>query len=116
MSRSHPLARVAPFGAALLIAGALSLPAPLGGLERGADEPPAPAVPAPPPSERVSAPPERALSAFAEDPARRFDFWIGDWDVNLRMRQDDLTFADSVAARARIYGILDRELALTRTR
>lgn len=56
--------------------------------------------------ERVSAPPERALSAFSEDPARQFDFWIGDWDVNLRMRQDDLTFEDSVAARARIYRIL----------
>ncbi len=59
-----------------------------------------------PAAERVAAPPERALSAFSEDPARRFDFWIGDWDVNLRMRQDDLTFKDSVAARARIYSIL----------
>lgn len=57
-------------------------------------------------AERVAAPPERVLSAFSEDPARRFDFWIGDWDVNLRMLQDDLTFKDSVAARARIYRIL----------
>jgi hypothetical protein len=57
-------------------------------------------------AERVMAPPERALSAFSEDPARQFDFWIGDWDVNLRMLQDDLTFEDSVSARARIYGIL----------
>ncbi len=58
-----------------------------------------------PAAERVAAPPERALSAFSEDPARRFDFWIGDWDVNLRMRQDDLTFKDSVAARAESRGL-----------
>lgn len=53
------------------------------------------------------APPERALSAFSDDRARRFDFWIGTWDVNLRMIQDDGSFEDSVRARANIYEILD---------
>ena len=38
-------------------------------------------------SSRIEAPPERAYSAFSPDPARRFDFWIGEWDVNLRMLQ-----------------------------
>ncbi len=56
---------------------------------------------------RIEAPPERAYSEFSPDPARRFDFWIGEWDVNLRMLQDDLTFEDSVAARASVYPILD---------
>lgn len=58
------------------------------------------------PAERVSAPPERAYSAFSEDPARRFDFWIGRWDVNLRIQQDDLTFRDSVRADLQVYSIL----------
>ena len=61
---------------------------------------------------RIEAPPERAYSAFSPDPARRFDFWIGEWDVNLRMLQDDLTFEDSVAARASIYPILDGKAIL----
>ena len=56
--------------------------------------------PAADPAARVEAPPERAYSAFSVDPARRFDFWIGTWDVNLRMQQDDLTFADRVRAEA----------------
>lgn len=49
---------------------------------------------------------QRALSAFSEDPNRRFDFWIGDWDVNLRIHQQDLSWQDSVEARARVYSIL----------
>lgn len=44
--------------------------------------------------------------------ARQFDFWIGDWDVNLRVLQDGRTWADSVAARARIYRILDGKAIL----
>lgn len=55
---------------------------------------------------RVSAPDERAFSAFSDDRSRRFDFWIGAWDVNLRIQQDDLSFKDSIAARAHIYKIL----------
>lgn len=61
---------------------------------------------------RPYAPSERAFSAFSEDPHRRFDFWIGEWDVNLRMQQPDLTFKDSVRSRASIYSILDGKAIL----
>lgn len=37
---------------------------------------------------------------------REFDFWIGTWDVNLRVRQSDLTWRDSRASVAKIYRIL----------
>ena len=55
---------------------------------------------------RIEAPPERAYSSFSADPARGFDFWIGEWDVNLREFQDGATFKDSVAGRASVYSIL----------
>lgn len=64
------------------------------------------------PASRIEAPPERAYSAFSPDPERRFDFWIGEWDVNLRTLQDDSTFDDSVSARASIYPILDGKAIL----
>lgn len=48
-----------------------------------------------------------ANSAFSADPERQFDFWVGEWDVNLRILQDDLTWKDSIAARAEIRSILD---------
>lgn len=38
--------------------------------------------------------------------ARQFDFWIGEWDVNLRMIQTDKTWRDSVKAKVKIYPIL----------
>lgn len=38
--------------------------------------------------------------------ARQFDFWIGEWDVNLRTLQPDATWRDDVAARAHIHPIL----------
>lgn len=38
--------------------------------------------------------------------ARQFDFWVGEWAVNLRTRQSDFSFADTHAAVARIYPIL----------
>ncbi len=50
---------------------------------------------------------DRAASAFSEDPYRQFDFWIGEWDVNLLMLQEDLSWKDAVAARASIYPILN---------
>ena len=62
--------------------------------------------------ERVSASDERALSAFSEDRHRQFDFWIGTWSVNLRMLQEDLTFKDSVTAKAHIYSILNGKAIL----
>ena len=44
--------------------------------------------------------------AWAFDEARQFDFWVGDWDVNLRVRQPDFTWKDDVRARAKIYRVL----------
>lgn len=54
---------------------------------------------------------ELAAAAFPVNPelppeARQFDFWVGEWDVNLRVRQDDLTWKDTREAVARIYPIL----------
>ena len=63
-------------------------------------------------AEPAMVPDERALSAFSDDPARRFDFWIGAWTVNLRMLQEDGTFRDSVAATPHIYSILDGKAIL----
>lgn len=51
-------------------------------------------------------------SAFSDEPGRRFDFWIGEWDVNLRIRQPDLSWKDSIAARAEIYPVLDGKAVL----
>lgn len=42
----------------------------------------------------------------AEDPARQFDFWIGEWSVNNRHLQADGAWVDSGAARARIVPVL----------
>ena len=59
--------------------------------------------------------------AFAQDfpvasslpaEARQFDFWIGEWDVNLRVRQDDATWKDSHQAVARIYPVLGGKAVL----
>ena len=44
--------------------------------------------------------------------SRQFDFWVGTWDVNLRMIQDDLTWADRVRSEAKIYRILDGKAIL----
>lgn len=38
--------------------------------------------------------------------SREFDFWVGSWDVNLRVRQPDLTWADTHRAVAHVYPIL----------
>lgn len=61
---------------------------------------------------RVYAPAERAYSAFGNDLSRQFDFWIGEWDVVLKMIQDDLSFKPSVNARVSIYSILDGKAIL----
>jgi hypothetical protein len=44
--------------------------------------------------------------------ASQFDFWVGEWDVNLRVRQDDLSWQDSIQARAQIFSILDGKAIL----
>ena len=38
--------------------------------------------------------------------SRQFDFWIGQWDVKLRMIQPDNTWEDKVQSNAHIYSIL----------
>jgi hypothetical protein len=44
--------------------------------------------------------------------ARQFDFWVGAWDVNLRVRQDDGSWLDRHGAAARIYPILSGKAIL----
>lgn len=46
------------------------------------------------------------VSAALPPEARQFDFWVGAWDVNLRVRQDDGSWLDQHRAAARIYPIL----------
>ena len=38
--------------------------------------------------------------------SRQFDFWVGAWDVNQRVQQEDLSWKDSIKAEARVYPIL----------
>lgn len=58
------------------------------------------------PSERISVAPEVAYSAFSADPHRQFDFWLGQWDVNLRVLDEASEFKDRIPAQANIYSIL----------
>jgi len=44
--------------------------------------------------------------------ARQFDFWVGEWDVNLRVRQADLTWTNQHRAVANIYPILSGKAVL----
>ncbi|MEM7357390.1 MAG: hypothetical protein AAF657_41635, partial [Acidobacteriota bacterium] len=44
--------------------------------------------------------------------ARQFDFWLGGWDVNLRIRKDGAWPESSVRAKAEIYSILDGKAVL----
>lgn len=43
---------------------------------------------------------------------RQFDFWIGAWDVNLRIKQPDNTWLDQVKSIAHIYPILNGQAIL----
>ncbi|WP_139135330.1 hypothetical protein [Roseivirga sp. 4D4] len=38
---------------------------------------------------------------------RQFDFWIGEWDVNLRVKQADNSWKDDIKSIAKIYSIND---------
>ena len=49
---------------------------------------------------------------YVETKYRQFDFWIGSWDVNLRMIQGDNTWKDAVKSEAHIYRILDGKAIL----
>lgn len=42
----------------------------------------------------------------------QFDFWIGEWDVNLRTKQADYSWADQKSAIARIYSMMDGQAIL----
>ncbi len=46
------------------------------------------------------------------DKSRQFDFWIGQWDVNLRMIQADNTWENKVQSKAHIYSILGGKATL----
>lgn len=50
--------------------------------------------------------------AFQSDEARQFDFWVGAWRVNLRIREENLTWQDSLIADARVWQILDGKAIL----
>ncbi len=38
---------------------------------------------------------------------RQFDFWVGTWDVNLRVKQPDQSWADQIKSVAKIYSVSD---------
>ncbi len=44
--------------------------------------------------------------------SRQFDFWVGEWDVNLRILQDDGSWQDAVASTAHVYPILSGKAVL----
>lgn len=44
--------------------------------------------------------------------SRQFDFWVGEWDVNLRVRQADGSWADQHRSEAMIYPILSGKAVL----
>lgn len=49
---------------------------------------------------------------FAKKQYREFDFWIGAWDVNLRVQQEDASWEDQIKSEAHIYPILDGKAIL----
>lgn len=46
------------------------------------------------------------------DYAHQFDFWKGEWDVNLRVQQADNSWADQHKSIARIYSLLEGKVIL----
>ena len=55
---------------------------------------------------------DQVANSFMGDDHRQFDFWMGEWDVNLRIRQSDNTWDDAIKSTARIYRILDGKAIL----
>lgn len=56
-----------------------------------------------------------SAGVFSQDHSEKkseFDFWIGEWDVNLRVLQKDNSWKDQHRAVARIYSILDGKAVL----
>lgn len=60
----------------------------------------------------TTAPTPAAVPQQLPPESRQFDFWLGEWDVNLRIRQDDLSWQDSVQAQAHVFPILDGKAVL----
>lgn len=52
------------------------------------------------------------VSSALPPESRAFDFWIGEWDVNLRVRQDDASWRDTHRATAKIYPVLGGKAVL----
>ena len=52
------------------------------------------------------------VSSALPDEARQFDFWIGEWDVIVRVRQDDGTWVNQIRSAAKIYPILNGKAVL----
>lgn len=50
--------------------------------------------------------PQTVSDDFRDPKDREFDFWVGEWDVLLRIKQDDQTWKDSRYAQANIYRVL----------
>lgn len=55
---------------------------------------------------------ESVHSNFQSDSYRQFDFWMGEWDVNLRIKNDSGVWNDQVQSTARIYRLLDGKAIL----
>ena len=53
-----------------------------------------------------------ATNAFGTDDHRQFDFWIGEWVIDLATIEDDLDKADPIQARALLYPILNGKALL----
>ena len=51
-------------------------------------------------------------SEWQSTQARQFDFWIGEWDVNLRAIQKDLSWKDTTKAKVKICPVLDGKAIL----
>ena len=64
------------------------------------------------PSPIASAQSNEILSTWQTAEDRQFDFWIGKWDVNLRIRQADSSWKNSVDAKVEIHPILDGKAVL----
>jgi len=52
------------------------------------------------------------VSPALPEEARQFDFWVGTWDVNLRIRQEDGSWPDAVRSTVRIFPILSGKAIL----
>lgn len=52
------------------------------------------------------------ISSALPPEARQFDFWVGEWDVNLRIRDDDGSWRNQVQSVVHVYPILSGKAVL----